>query len=92
MFLCKIFFTLFVIQCSALSFELQLNDACTSTWGNTAGSCVEPSNCRDFRQNMKKVNICSFNKTMPIVCCPNSNIIKKFVEKINVSSEFKCEV
>jgi hypothetical protein len=73
MFTLKLFFfCLFVFRVDL--FDLQLNEACVSSLTKSAGICVNPLSCEQFKTKRNEMNICSFNKTVPIVCCPTSGV------------------
>ncbi|CRL05180.1 CLUMA_CG018056, isoform A [Clunio marinus] len=66
------------------SFELELNDPCTSSLTNSAGICVDPRNCEQFKAHRREMNICSFVHRIPIICCPRNGIINQQTNSIIV--------
>lgn len=61
------------------SFQLELNDKCRSSLSKSSGVCVEPLNCAYFKENRKQLDICAFNKLLPIICCPDDGVKRKSV-------------
>ncbi|XP_070507432.1 serine protease snake-like [Chironomus tepperi] len=90
---CFISATILVLSLSYTQcvFDLIEHDQCSSDFTGDSGVCVLASSCDEFKTQRNKLKICSFRGKIPLVCCPENNLVKIGDISIKRISARKCD-
>lgn len=68
---------------------LELGDSCYLYDNNESGICKFATDCTDFFKTNRTIQICGFQNTESIICCPNTNNILSYYDSPQDNDEFE---